>query len=512
MTNPLIQNSRRFIPRESIEPLVFEVVNDLAKDILLGGYKKKIKHLKHILLDLKIRHLESPNGFIYCSRDKNSYQLYKILEPFRRLDIMPDPLISTLDRLVAAGMLEEYIGFQSGAGKDRSSYQTRYKPTPELIEYLDRIPDSAVRIPRFVEQEIILRSKVYFQTKNGGLLIKYKYYEIEDTPQTSSLINWVKFINSIYARHHFDIFRPVYADFDSIESEGLKTTEININLNMKYIYRIYNDNFNKGGRFYGAWWQNIPSELRRYITIDANPTIEVDYRGIHIAILYALEGIDYYASEENKDPYNVDGWERDDVKLLLQIVLNTSRRNVIVAYKDSMLENNLSPYSTTELSELISKFEEIHAPIKHYFYGNVGVYLQNLDAKIAESVLMNCMQLGETNAYGFNEKFVVLPIHDSFIVEARYEYLLKNAMKTAVSEAITNMQIMEGIEINQFSPKFKTSRVVDLRMLPSDLNMYDRSSACRYEKVLPELKFIRKHSRDNSINIFRLDNTYNELI
>jgi len=228
-------------------------------------------------------------------------------------------------------------------------------------------------------------------------------------------------------------------------------------------------------------------------------------------LLYAIEGVDYYAQNEDVDPYTVQGWDRDDVKLLLQIVLNTSRGNVIPAFRDAMQKNGDEPYSGEDLEQLISKFEEMHAPIVRYFYQGRGIYLQNLDAKIAESVLMNCMQVGERDEQGIVRKFPALPVHDSFIVESKYKALLENAMKTAASEAITNLLIHEGIEIGHFTPKFKFSRIVELERIPFDSGLNDRALLSHQNRVLPELKFLRKHNRSNTINVFKHDSSYNDV-
>jgi hypothetical protein len=54
------------------------------------------------------------------------------------------------------------------------------------------------------------------------------------------------------------------------------------------------------GRFYGGWWQRINSTLRRQIMIDNEPTIEVDFQGLHVAMLYAQSG-----KAMTQDPYSI---------------------------------------------------------------------------------------------------------------------------------------------------------------------------------------------------------------
>jgi hypothetical protein len=45
------------------------------------------------------------------------------------------------------------------------------------------------------------------------------------------------------------------------------------------------------GRFYGGFWQQIREDLRKKIYINDNPTVEVDYKGLHAAILSARQGV-----------------------------------------------------------------------------------------------------------------------------------------------------------------------------------------------------------------------------
>ena len=57
------------------------------------------------------------------------------------------------------------------------------------------------------------------------------------------------------------------------------------------VYRVFNNSdWEQGGRFYGAWWTSCPSRLRPYILINGKRTVEVDYSGLHAAMLYAQDG------------------------------------------------------------------------------------------------------------------------------------------------------------------------------------------------------------------------------
>jgi hypothetical protein len=45
-------------------------------------------------------------------------------------------------------------------------------------------------------------------------------------------------------------------------------------------------------RFYGGWWQLIPGDYRVFITINSNWTVQLDYSGMHFAIMYAALDMD----------------------------------------------------------------------------------------------------------------------------------------------------------------------------------------------------------------------------
>lgn len=72
---------------------------------------------------------------------------------------------------------------------------------------------------------------------------------------------------------------------------------------MPWVKRIFNRNMDLGGRFYGHY-QNIPSADRQRILIDGEATVELDYRSVHITLLYSLEGLSV-----SGDPYLIEGHE-----------------------------------------------------------------------------------------------------------------------------------------------------------------------------------------------------------
>ena len=80
----------------------------------------------------------------------------------------------------------------------------------------------------------------------------------------------------------------------------------------KFVRRIFNNgSWEEGGRFYGGWWQRIPWQWRVQISVNgaSDGSVEVDYSGHHIVLLYALEGADFRRINR-RDPYRLPDFDR----------------------------------------------------------------------------------------------------------------------------------------------------------------------------------------------------------
>jgi len=182
--------------------------------------------------------------------------------------------------------------------------------------------------------------------------------------------------------------------------------------------RIFNGKrLDYGGRFYGGWWQNVPSALRRYIRINSDPISEVDFSAMAIRCLYARHGL-----IPPDDPYDIgcnytnsDDPRRSVVKLYFNAALNDFRKRFRLS-KDKL--NLLGEKSIKTLKERVLKH---HPILEQWLHSGVGLELQFLESQIAEHVMLSLLE----------KNVVCLPIHDSFIVAAKDETLLKQAMEVA---------------------------------------------------------------------------------
>jgi hypothetical protein len=134
--------------------------------------------------------------------------------------------------------------------------------------------------------------------------------------------------NQLLSNTHIDIYD---LELPVLEiGSGKRKVRLQINQRNKFFRRIFNNNrWYQGGRFYVVWWQRRPKDYRWKIKMDGVLKTEIDLSGLHIVILYAQEGINYWA-EVNDDPYELHGindidpeiYLRAAAKLLLLTVIN----------------------------------------------------------------------------------------------------------------------------------------------------------------------------------------------
>ena len=175
----------------------------------------------------------------------------------------------------------------------------------------------------------------------------------------------------------------------------------------------------KGGRFYRGWWQGIPSMHRPHIRINGKKTIEVDYSGMHLRMLYALCKVDF---PYDKDPYDIglEDWEgkedfrRKVIKKAFNAILNDEEGS----YKLKAEDEKVLGLSNDEFHQ---KLKDTHPKIYEEIQSDIGLKLQKIDSDIAEEVLLQLTSLS----------IPCLPVHDSFIVSASNELLLIDLLKNA---------------------------------------------------------------------------------
>ena len=337
-----------------------------------------------------------------------------------------DPLLTYKQMMaVFEGLLK--IGFIEVTREgyfDRVIYQgktTRFVARDELLERLQELdghPAISIK-PDLYAETIILRNKV-----DGKKVLQ----EYEDTPATERYRANLKKINTCFLRHWPDL-EIQDAELPKLEARIAKVSSKDpIDLSQRTLVRIFtNGSFKEGGRFYRGWWQNVPTEYRKYITIDEKRTAEVDFSQLNPHMLYIAN----YKALGSEDAYDrvLDGEHRSLVKQAFNAMVQAS----------GPLNNcpNTIDLSEADIgwTELRDRIVAAHKPIADQFFKGVGNKLQFKDSCIAERVMLNFAEMDAP----------ALPVHDSFIVHHGYaetgeiEEIMRRAFFEVMGDHITKL-------------------------------------------------------------------------
>ena len=203
-------------------------------------------------------------------------------------------------------------------------------------------------------------------------------------------------------------------------------------LNAESLHRIFSrSSFQYNGRAYGALHQGMPKHMRPYMLINGRETVELDFSGYHILMLYHKEGIDY-----QKDPYVVPGGPelRDAFKVVGLVAINALTVEKSYGAIREKLEAKKIPLPAFDqpIKTMVKMFKKAHKPIEKYLCSDAGIWLQNLDSHIMNAILMRLMEHG----------ILGLSVYDSVIIQKEHEDLLREIM------------IQEYEAVMGFKPKF----------------------------------------------------------
>jgi len=285
-----------------------------------------------------------------------------------------------------------------------------------------------------------------------GRLIGY-----DDTPDTRGmrerLIAWNEFIDlhlvdlllsdaeleAVYEQHAEDDGeeQAFYGDErDAPQYVDLKRTRL---------HRVFNNgSFDEGGRFYGGWWQRVPSNLRPSIMINGIPTREIDFSNLHAAMLYASKGHPLRAAAYSLE--GLDARYRKLIKTTFFKMINAREGQQIRSPNPGELPDG---WTWQQLQDAI---RDKHAVIGDYLQSGHGLRLQRKDADIAEDVMLTMM----------NQDILVLPIHDSFITYKGRSKMLIAEMTRAYRD---KMESEIGVDVDLAAVE------IEIAHLPNDENL-----------------------------------------
>ena len=273
-----------------------------------------------------------------------------------------------------------------------------------------------------------------------------------------------------------------------------KVRRVRLTQDNKFVRRVfYRANWNLGGRFHGGWWQNINSDLRKQIYINDQSTVEQDYSGLHVNLLYGLKGIqppleDHYKVEHLLLDFSV----KEQRKIVKGVVLNTiNDDNPESAYKAFRQKQETGSREKSlkdkELELLLEAFKKKHPNIEEALCSDKGVELMHMDGRITAKVIKHFT----------NKGIPILSVHDSYITQNQYSGELRKVMNEVVTEELKGFKInidQEGVGIDQVQAFKNQDRANALDYNYDNVPSYKRTEGFkkRYKRHKEWLKKVYK--------------------
>ena len=316
-----------------------------------------------------------------------------------------------IDFLAGAGLVETVGGSYSrkpnpfGGPDTGTGYRSRMRATPFLVEMLEGVFGVSVQSlaagTTAVGRPIRMRPPVI----RG---VKTPYIRFDRSAETDAMADRVMAANRLRSTHLLSFEGPVpnRVQLDSID-----------------MHRLFNDGrWDRGGRFYGAWWVGVRAKDRARILIDGEETVELDFAASQPRLAFHLEG---HPLGPEDDPYMLAGHPRklrEAAKIGFgQLVASDPDMRPIRRPEHKHLFPTASGY-TAFLAEL----ETAWSAIGPWLRSGRSLELQFIESGITDSIIAALTEQG----------IPCLPIHDSFIVPRSAEVTLGRLMREVYGDRL----------------------------------------------------------------------------
>lgn len=197
----------------------------------------------------------------------------------------------------------------------------------------------------------------------------------------------------------------VHVDGKAMDYNDCRLSDINVLLSRTRIqsgnsimpYSPYWISYRTDKQFYGriySNYNNILSDIRKTMTFDGQETVELDYVSSQMRLQYVINRV----QPPMGDMYDVEGYDRDEVKKAAMLLMNPPEHSVKGKSK-----------------KIIRLLKQKHKQIKVWD----GAISHQLEGAITVEVQHNLAKMN----------IACVSIHDSFIVQKRYEKELYKQME-----------------------------------------------------------------------------------
>lgn len=248
-----------------------------------------------------------PEGYLFRSMGRDSFKDNHLTDR----PVGYRPFRTVVNGLKEKEYLEVVTGFKESTNIHDQGIATRFRATPKLItlaeQYGIKLSDWASHFtmlpkPKLVREPLQLRAGSWTD-KNR---VKRKGGRMDYDPADQCAARHAKQV------HDINTF---------IADQDIQPAECHFAFARIFAQGDHPDfRWNKGARLYsygfGKGYQNIPKADRRNITIDGEPTVEVDISASYLTILHTLMDVPLPA-----DPYDIPGVPRKVAKIWATITL-----------------------------------------------------------------------------------------------------------------------------------------------------------------------------------------------
>ena len=439
-------NCNRWSTAKEVDALVKHLVQGIPSR-KSGDYRINMKAL---VLDLYQSYLCDPEQYLAYSRVKKSYQGAGADHPYvKNPNITGDYMIGCIKYLIVEGLVDNYSGgqFYDEESGVFHSFVSRMRPAPKLMTLVNEYSVTPEMISTFALEDVVILRGKEVEKKRLYKGVEKMYVEKPElkcpkNKSTNRMINIIRQYNSLLERSQIDVDIECLTNNDRddltnqlADMDVIGPKRIVLRLSDKSVYRVFNNgSLEQGGRYYGAWWISVPSIVRKYITIQGEPTVELDFSAMHVHLLYAVKGINY--ADMKEDAYTLDDGipDRDFNKLILLTAFNAqSPEATASAVFDQMREEHkLKKYKLTSHDPIKAKLallKEKHPLISDMVANNYGLTLQYYDSCVVEKVIKHFTELN----------IPVLTVHDSVICQTKHMEHVRNIMLRYYYQAVEEL-------------------------------------------------------------------------
>ena len=309
-------------------------------------------HVTFFVVNLYHVYQQDPSRWVSFSRNKNQYG--KGSEYKDKFKLGHDYSVNKVIKYLLDHLYIEHSPFIHIEGDTKHSRQSRMRPTPKLIDLIKAHsePEEEGDEDEFGEPEwddyrgeetIVVKGvkpppkKTTWMDPDGKKRTKTirpdrKILKTPDTPYVREKRKNLQVINAVMDRTDItlDISKDELKRLNTLLS-GEKGSRV-IDFTRKRLHRVFVDgSFDRGGRFYGPFYQGLPKEYRAHILINGAPVCEPDFSGYHPRMLYAMKGLSL-----PEDPYRLEGYPdteemRGFLKPLLLMIVNAKNEKACIA-------------------------------------------------------------------------------------------------------------------------------------------------------------------------------------